>query len=71
MVTQFDVVGTTIESPWMMCNTNGPYDFSNPQALAIYGHDLWVVNEGGSGDPPGNSLTEMNTSSGSLIRTIS
>jgi hypothetical protein len=55
----------------MMCNTNGPYDFSNPQALAVYGLDLWVINEGGAGDPPGNSLTEMNASNGSLIRTIS
>jgi hypothetical protein len=56
--------------PWMMCNTNGPYDFSNPQALAIYGNDLWVINEGGAGDPPGNSLTEMNASTGTLIQTI-
>ncbi|MGA2521029.1 MAG: hypothetical protein ABSG81_09460 [Acidimicrobiales bacterium] len=49
---------------WMMCNTNGPYDFNNPQALVVSGSDLWVVNEGG------NSLTEMDTVTGDLIRTI-
>jgi len=57
--------------PWMMCNTNGPYEFSNPQALAVAGSTLWVVNEGGLNAPYGPSLTEMNASSGALIRTIS
>jgi hypothetical protein len=50
---------------WMMCNTNGPYDFKNPQSLVVAGADLWVVNEGG------NSLTEMNAHSGALIAKIS
>ncbi|HEY7947941.1 MAG TPA: hypothetical protein VID75_09700 [Acidimicrobiales bacterium] len=50
---------------WMMCNTNGPYLFNNPQALAVAGNDLWVVNEGG------DSLTEMDTATGALIRTVS
>ena len=36
---------------WMMCNASGPYTFSNPQALAVYGGNLWVVNEGGAGGP--------------------
>jgi hypothetical protein len=49
---------------WMMCNTNGPYLFDDPQALVVAGANLWVVNEGG------NSLTEMDTVSGDLIRTI-
>ncbi len=49
---------------WMMCNTNGPYLFNNPEALVVAGSDLWVVNEGG------NSLTEMDTVTGNLIRTI-
>ncbi len=51
--------------PWMMCNTNGPYLFSNPQAAVVSGSNLWVVNKASS------SLTEMNTDSGDLIRTIS
>jgi len=49
---------------WMMCNTNGPYLFNNPQAVVVAGTNLWVVNEGG------NSLTEMDTVTGNLIRTI-
>jgi DNA-binding beta-propeller fold protein YncE len=63
--------GNTVMMPWMMCNTNGPYEFSNPQALAVAGSTLWVVNEGGLNAPYGPSLTEMNASSGALIRTIS
>jgi len=51
--------------PWMMCNTNGPYLFNNPQSAVVAGSNLWVVNEGSS------SLTEMDTDSGALIRTIS
>jgi hypothetical protein len=50
---------------WMMCNTNGPYLFNNPQALVVVGTDLWVVNEGG------NSLTEMDTVTGALLGTFS
>jgi outer membrane protein assembly factor BamB len=51
--------------PWMMCNTNGPYLFSDPQAAVVSGSNLWVINEGSS------SLTEMDADSGALIRTIS
>jgi PQQ-like domain len=50
---------------WMMCNHNGPYLFDNPQAVAVAGENLWVVNK------DSNSLTEMDTDSGALIRTIS
>jgi hypothetical protein len=50
---------------WMMCNTNGPYLFSNPQAAAVSGSNLWVVSKDSS------SLTDMDTDSGALIRTIS
>jgi len=62
MVTQVMASGAV---PWMMCNTNGPYLFNNPQAAVVSGSNLWVVNKTGS------SLTEMNTDSGALIRTIS
>jgi hypothetical protein len=62
MVTQVMPNGTV---PWMMCNTNGPYLFNNPQAAVVSGSNLWVVNKASS------SLTEMNTDSGALIRTIS
>ena len=61
MVTQIDN-GKVV---WMMCNTNGPYLFSNPQAAVVSGSNLWVVSKGSS------SLTEMDTDSGALIRTIS
>jgi len=50
---------------WMMCNTNGPYLFSNPQAAVVSGSNLWVVSKGSS------SLTEMDTDSGAVLRTIS
>ncbi len=50
---------------WMKCNTNGPYLFSNPQAAAVYADNLWVVSKGSS------SLTQMDTDTGDLIRTIS
>jgi hypothetical protein len=62
MVSQITVSPASVN--WMMCNTNGPYLFNNPQALVVAGSNLWVVNEGG------NSLTEMDTVSGDLIRTI-
>jgi hypothetical protein len=62
MVTQ--IAGSPVLLPWMMCNGNGPYLFNNPQAMAVAGPNLWVVNEGG------NSLTEMNASTGALIRTV-
>jgi hypothetical protein len=51
--------------PWMMCNANGPYNFDDPQAMAIAGGKLWVVNEGN------NTLTEMNADSGAFKRVIS
>ncbi len=63
MVTQ--VTPKTGKINWMMCNTNGPYQFNNPQAMALAGQNLWIVNEGG------NSLTQMNSVSGALIRTVS
>jgi hypothetical protein len=62
MVTQITASPATVN--WMMCNTNGPYLFNNPQSLVAAGTNLWVVNEGG------NSLTEMNAVTGNLIRTI-
>jgi hypothetical protein len=62
MVTQITPSPATVE--WMMCNTNGPYLFNNPQAAVVDGTNLWVVNEGG------NSLTEMDTDTGALIRTV-
>jgi hypothetical protein len=69
MVTQL-VPSSPASTPWMMCNGNGPYTFSNPQALAVYGKNLWVVNEGGAGGPSGNSLTEMNASTGAFMQVV-
>ena len=62
MVTQ--VTASTGSVNWMMCNTNGPYLFNNPQSLVVAGPDLWVVNEGG------NSLTQMDAVTGALIQTV-
>ena len=71
MVTQV-VPGNPATAPWMICNTNGNYYFSNPEALVVHGTDLWVVNEGGPGSPTqgAGSLTEMNTDSGALLGTF-
>jgi hypothetical protein len=63
MVSQIDPANGKVA--WMMCNTNGPYLFANPQAAVVSGTHLWIVNK------DSNSLTEMNTDSGALIRTIS
>ena len=62
MITQ--ITASTASVNWMMCNTNGPYLFDNPQALVVAGPDLWVVNEGG------NALTEMDASTGALLGTF-
>ncbi len=63
MVSQIEPSTGTVA--WMKCNTNGPYLFSNPQSAAVYGDNLWVVSKGSS------SLTQMDTDTGDLIRTIS
>ena len=63
MVSQIDPAKGKVN--WMMCNGNGPYLFANPQAVAVAGSNLWVVNK------DSNSLTEMDTDTGDLIRTIS
>ena len=63
MVSQIEPSSGTVA--WMKCNTNGPYLFSNPQSAAVYGDNLWVVSKGSS------SLTQMDTDTGDLIRTIS
>ena len=44
MITQV-VPGAHVAMPWMMCNTNAAYTFSNPDALAIVGADLGVADE--------------------------
>jgi len=65
MVSQVQISPSPPSVEWMMCNTNGPYLFNNPQAAIVAGENLWIVNEGG------NSLTQMDTDSGALIRTVS
>ena len=61
------MVSQIVPSPaavtWMMCNTNGPYLFNDPESIAVDGSNVWVANKGG------NSLTEMDADSGALIRT--
>lgn len=63
MVTQFRVVDHALESPWMMCNTNGPYQFDNPSGFALRGSTLWVSNASD------NLVDVMNASSGALVAT--
>jgi hypothetical protein len=64
MVTQFQVVDHSLSSPWMMCNTNGPYQFDNPSGFALHGAMLWVSNTSD------NLVDEMNASTGALIATF-
>lgn len=72
MVTSVDA--TTGTPYWDMCNTNGPYYFSQLSAFAVSGNDLWVASRTGANSPtPGSgtgSLTEMNLASGALVGTF-
>jgi hypothetical protein len=56
-----------------MCNTNGPYYFSDLSAFAVSGDDLWVASRtGDNSQTPGaktGALTEMTITDGSLIAT--
>jgi hypothetical protein len=62
---------------WYMCNTNGPYYFSDLTGFAMDNGNLWVTssdsdNYGGMGSGHGTgSITEMNGTSGALVRTVS
>jgi outer membrane protein assembly factor BamB len=71
MVTK--VEATTGTPDWYMCNTNGPYYFSELSAFAVQGSNLWVASRtGANSKTPGattGSLTEMNIDSGDLVAT--
>jgi DNA-binding beta-propeller fold protein YncE len=58
MVTSLSAASGTVH--WMMCNTNAPYQFADPQALLVVGSNVWVANASG------NSLTVLNRVSGAL-----
>jgi hypothetical protein len=72
MVTK--VTATTGAANWYMCNTNGPYYFSQLSAFAVWGTNLWVASSSGANSPtPGaatGSLTELATTTGALITTL-
>jgi len=72
MVTKMSA--TTGTPYWYMCNTNGPYYFSQLSAFAVSGSDLWVASRSGANSKtPGastGSLTEMSINDGSLITTL-
>ncbi len=59
---------------WYMCNTNGPYYFSDLSAFAFVGDHLWVASRSGANNPlpdaATGSLTELYTTSGALISTL-
>jgi hypothetical protein len=68
-------VSATSGTPyWYMCNTNGPYYFSQLSAFAVSGNNLWVASRSGANSKtPGaqtGSLTEMSIGDGSLITTL-
>ena len=63
-------------SPSYVCNTNGPYYFSNISAMAVSGDDLWVASRTGDNYPAHSaeygSLTELSTTRfNGLLRTVS
>jgi hypothetical protein len=72
MVTK--VSATTGQPSWYMCNTNGPYYFSDLSAFALDGTNLWVASRTGANSmTPGastGSLTELSTGGGNLIKTL-
>ena len=63
MVTQFYVAGNTIESPWMMCNSNASYQFGDPSGFTMHGGMLWVANASD------DLIDQMNGSTGALVGT--
>jgi len=65
MVTQFRVVDHALESPWMMCNSNGAYQFDDPSGFALHGSTLWVSNASD------DLVDAMTASSGALVATYS
>jgi hypothetical protein len=72
MVTKIDEA--TGSAPWYMCNTNGPYYFSNLSAITIANGEVWAVSEDGQNypDPAAarGSLTEFSANDGSLVQTV-
>jgi len=72
MVTKLSA--TTGAPSWYMCNTNGPYYFSNLSAMTVAGTNMWVVSHTGANNPnsaaASGSLTELETGTGALVRTI-
>jgi hypothetical protein len=71
MVTKVGAVNGT--PYWYMCNTNGPYYFSDLSAFAVSGNDLWVASRTGDNSAtPGaktGALTELLITDGSLVAT--
>jgi hypothetical protein len=63
MVTQFNVVNHSVQSPWMMCNSNGPYQFDNPSGFAMHGGMLWVANASN------DLIDQMDATTGALVGT--
>jgi hypothetical protein len=63
MVTQFYVVGHAIASTWMMCNSNGPYQFGDPSGFTMHGGMLWVANASD------DLVDQMNGTTGALVGT--
>jgi hypothetical protein len=62
MITQ--VEDTTGAANWYMCNTNGPYEFALPTALAFDRGLIFVANSSG------NSVTIMNSSTGAYVNRL-
>jgi hypothetical protein len=63
MITQIET--TSGIANWMMCNTNYPFNFLNPDGLTIAAGNLFVANGAN------NTLSEMNASTGVWVQDVS
>ena len=58
---------TTGSGAWVRTLSGGSYAFNGPSNIAVAGTDVWVTNQG-TLSSPGNSVTEVSASDGSLVR---
>jgi hypothetical protein len=57
----------------VLTNAKGRYGFAVPTAIAVAGPDLWVTSKAGGSatDPNAGTLTEIDASTGALVRRVS
>ena len=70
MMTQIFTSGSLPRVGFWMCNGNDPrYQFGVLSAVTVSGSNVWVASEAGNGYP-GNSLTDINASTGTFVRYV-